>query len=892
MVEFALILPLLLMLLLGTIEFGRLIFIYVTVTSASREGARYGSAVGGNASTGLPRYRDCTGMRTAAKKVGFLAGIQDSDIQIVYDTGPHDDLSLAPDEKGTCVESTAVTPPTIELGDRIVVTVTGHFQPIIPRLIPIPINDITSRTARTILKEVSVGAAAPPPPPPPAPPEYHISWRESHLEQVEPDNVSGALGGTTQITFHLDLTTIGSAPALTQTVSVPIKWEGSAAPSFDYYISGNTVTFNPGVTSQEVVITILHDVYHEVDEYVDLTLGTPTLTSVSASTEVVRGLILDNDPKPTVYFELEEIRIEEGNPEAGTSDTHLITVNVLLSEESGVPSSVLMGVDPASTATEGEDYTFAGYHGGGYRDVAFLIYSKEQTISISITKDLDHEENETIILYLHSPSTELEIGSPSVITIYIMNDDNAPRVFFTTGHQAGREEQGTMDVVVALSKKSGKDVTVEFTKDGTATYGLDRDYTLTPESQIVHIPAGQITATITIHIVEQQDIDDAINLIETVILTLVNPQNAEIASGGGRFDVHTAAITPVLVSFSAESQDPVAENIGLVRIGVQLSRDANKTITIPFTFGGTALHGSDFWLNANPEVLQVEINPGDTEGYIDIWVNDDLLDEYDEEVVVIMGTPVNAVKDWPTIHRFNIIDNDEPPYIFFSTPTSSALENSGSYTITVQLNTPSGKAVSVGYTSDGTALLNTDYSMPASSVTIPAGSLTGDIVIQLIDDDAYEPSETVILTLDPSPDNANRRDPFVHTFTITDNENCANFAMSAVTMEGNKKVKTTLSNNSPHTAVIEMITIAWNGNNELREISLFGPTIWSGVKDLSPATVDSGWSGTIADRTMIPGVPAGGKLLVLTFQTGSLSAPVTVSVKYDNTCQITKTLQP
>ena len=42
-VEFALILPLLLVLLFGLIDFGRMGFVQVSLTAASREGARYSS---------------------------------------------------------------------------------------------------------------------------------------------------------------------------------------------------------------------------------------------------------------------------------------------------------------------------------------------------------------------------------------------------------------------------------------------------------------------------------------------------------------------------------------------------------------------------------------------------------------------------------------------------------------------------------------------------------------------------------------------------------------------------------------------------------------------------------------------------------------------------------
>jgi len=42
LVEFALLLPVLLAIMVGTMEFGRLLFLYVNVNNAVREGARYG----------------------------------------------------------------------------------------------------------------------------------------------------------------------------------------------------------------------------------------------------------------------------------------------------------------------------------------------------------------------------------------------------------------------------------------------------------------------------------------------------------------------------------------------------------------------------------------------------------------------------------------------------------------------------------------------------------------------------------------------------------------------------------------------------------------------------------------------------------------------------------
>ena len=86
MVEFALILPILLLLVLGVIEMGRLLFFYSSITSASREGARYGSAVGKVDST-TDRYEDCDGIRDSALRAGAFANLTADDIDIEYDNG-------------------------------------------------------------------------------------------------------------------------------------------------------------------------------------------------------------------------------------------------------------------------------------------------------------------------------------------------------------------------------------------------------------------------------------------------------------------------------------------------------------------------------------------------------------------------------------------------------------------------------------------------------------------------------------------------------------------------------------------------------------------------------------------------------------------------------------
>jgi len=163
MVEFALVLPILLLLILGIFAFGHMFFVYSSVVSASREAARWGAAVG-QASEGeapLPRYQDCASIRAAAVRVGAFAGVDatefdpdndsDSGVNIAFDAGP------GTAEFDTCPEG-GVGPAGVEVGDRIVVTVRVNYTPIVP-FVNLPSFPIEATTGRTIIINLPVGEA-------------------------------------------------------------------------------------------------------------------------------------------------------------------------------------------------------------------------------------------------------------------------------------------------------------------------------------------------------------------------------------------------------------------------------------------------------------------------------------------------------------------------------------------------------------------------------------------------------------------------------------------------------------------------------------------------------------------------------------------------------------
>jgi Flp pilus assembly protein TadG len=147
MVEFALVLMILMVVLVGILEVGRLLFIYAAVNNASREAARYASAIGLD-DNGNSKYQYCDGIRNMARRSAFFTPLT---ISISYDHGP------GTGSYDTC-DGSVDTGVVVNAGstfDRVQVQVSAQYDPMVS-LIPIDSRTITSSSARTILGYVDL----------------------------------------------------------------------------------------------------------------------------------------------------------------------------------------------------------------------------------------------------------------------------------------------------------------------------------------------------------------------------------------------------------------------------------------------------------------------------------------------------------------------------------------------------------------------------------------------------------------------------------------------------------------------------------------------------------------------------------------------------------------
>jgi hypothetical protein len=142
--------PLLLIVIVSIIDFGRLLFTISSVASASRDAARYGASVGTDIYD-IAHYQDCTGLRNTINRLSYFIELE---LVVEYDEdGPGGVLPIEYCQLGLDSD------PTVDaiLGSQIVVRAKGFFRSfVLNDLIKLQPFPITSETRRTILRDIFI----------------------------------------------------------------------------------------------------------------------------------------------------------------------------------------------------------------------------------------------------------------------------------------------------------------------------------------------------------------------------------------------------------------------------------------------------------------------------------------------------------------------------------------------------------------------------------------------------------------------------------------------------------------------------------------------------------------------------------------------------------------
>ncbi len=547
---------------------------------------------------------------------------------------------------------------------------------------------------------------------------------------INSPSVSEGDSGSTNLTFTATL----SATSVQQvTVDYADATTGTATSGTDYTaITGSTLTFAVGATSQTFNVSVTGDTTDEVDETVVVTLSSPTNATVSSTAGTGTGTITDDDG-PTVS-------INSPSVTEGDSGSTNLTFTATLSAASAQQVTVAYADAGTGTATSGTDYTAitAG-------TLTFAAGTTSQTFNVAVTGDTTDEANETVVVTLSSPTNATISTANGTGTI---TDDDGPTVSIDSPSVTeGNSGSTNLTFTVSLSAASAQQVTVDYADATTGTATSGTDYTT--------ITGGTLTFAVgttsqTFNVAVTGDTTDEAN--ETVVVTLSSPTNATIATGTG-----TGTITDddgPTVSINSPSVTEGDSGSTNLTFTATLSATSAQQVTVAYADAGTgtATSGTDYTaITAGTLTFAA----GTTSQTFNVAVTGDTTDEVDETVVVTLSSPTNATIS--TANGTGTITDDDGPTVSIDSPSVTEGDSgSTNLTFTATLSAASAQQVTVAYAdaTTGTATSGTDYTaITGGTLTFAAGTTSQTFNVAVTGDTTDEANETVVVTLS-SPTNA------------------------------------------------------------------------------------------------------------------------------------------
>ena len=652
------------------------------------------------------------------------------------------------------------------------------------------VDDSMDESAETVLLTLTAGSG------------YTVGATSVHTLTINDNDapprgtpVVSVLGGRpvsegTNATFTLTANPAptGSDLAVTAMVTYSGAFAGGGGQTSEW-----TFTISAGNTSSMIFLATLPDAIDEPNGAVTAAVTRGTGYSVHNTAHTASVTINDNDATALT------LTGPKGDVTEGDTKAFTVSLNrALVDGESLVAPLSITG-----SATRGTDYTLACANAtgvacaglnSGNATVTFTgsnsaTTATSMTITLMAAADSAAEPAETVVIGLGTPTaTSLGGGAETTDTLADFSIvDPTPVAAFELALRSASEDAGTRNVTVNLSPAQHSETTLNYSVGGTATAGSGNDFTIA-NSGSVTLSSGATSVDIPVLIVDDSMDENA----ETVLLTLTPASGYTV----GATSVHTLTINDN--DATALTLTGPADNItegGTKAFTVSLSRALvdGESLVAPLSITGSATRGTDYTLACASAtgVACAGLNSGSatvtftgssspttaTSMTITLTAAADTTAEPTAETVVIgLGTPTATNLDGvapttDTLADFSIVD--PTPVADFDLALHSASEDAGTHNVTVNLSPAAPHAgITLTYSVGGTATAGggNDFTIANSgSVTLPSGATSVDIPVLIVNDNAAESAETVLLTLTPAS-GYTVGSTNVHTLTINDDD--------------------------------------------------------------------------------------------------------------------------
>ena len=625
---------------------------------------------------------------------------------------------------------------------------------------------------------------------------------------INSPSVTEGDSGSTNLTFTA---TLNEASAEQVTVDWGSGTGGTATSGTDYTaISGGTLTFAAGTTSQDITVSVTGDTLDEVDETVVVTLSNAANATIGTATGT--GTITDNDDAPS-------LSINSPSVTEGDSGSTNLTFTATLNEASAEQVTVDWGSGTGGTATAGTDYTAIS---GG--TLTFAAGTTSQDITVSVTGDTLDEVDETVVVTL-SGAVNATIATATG-TGTITDNDPAPTVTLSVADDSISENGGSTTVSATLSHASSEATTITISPVANA-------YTVGSDAMIA-IAAGETansSDTATINAVDNDtgEVDRSVTVIGSASnargigqvtgasLTLEDDDGGAGPTGegdGGAGPTGEGGDGPAgsqdsVPTVSIDSPSVTEGDSGSPTLTFTLTLSAASTERVRVRFSdkgtGTATAGTDY-----PAFLLqwVRFQPGELTKTVSISVTGDTVKEPNETIVVELLYPQHATIATPT-GTGTITDDDTTPGLSISSPrVTEGDSGSKNLTYTVSLTAASTQQVTVDYADagTGTATSGTDYTaITGGTLTFAVGATSQTFNVSVTGDTTVEPHETVVVSL--SDASGATISTASGTGTIINDDGASSLSVSSLSVtEANTTIRFTVTLGTAHS---ESVRVTW-----------------------------------------------------------------------------------
>ncbi len=488
---------------------------------------------------------------------------------------------------------------------------------------------------------------------------------------------------------------------------VSAEWktsDGTAVAGRDYRESSGLLSFPAGSAGPVIIrVPVLDDGIDEDDESLSLDLYNPVnVTRVRGAA----GTIVDDDERGVNVLP-RHLRIEEGSSGSyrvalGSQPAGDVTVTVVPGRETPidvVPSTL--------TFTPGN-------------------WESAQTVTVSAPDDDDAFVEPPVALRHRVAGGDYEGESAPSVEVMILETD-FPGVSIDDP-RAG-EADGEIVFAVQLDKQTNRTVTVGWaTEDGTAVAG--EDY-VGASGEVVFAP-HETGKRVAIDL-----LDDGVDEpAEHFAVVLAEPVNATLEDARGTGTIGDNDLPRVGIESETDRvTEGEAARFRLFRAG-----DLSVALEVPVS----VTQRGDYMESEPPASVSFAV--GADTAVLSVETEDDLLDETDGAISVALEEGPGHEIAGSASAEVAVADNDEAPTVTVS--DASAFEGAGNIAFPVALSAPSGRTISIAWTTaEGTATAGADFVAATGSLLFAPGQTADTIPVALVDDLVDEDDETFTVSL-------------------------------------------------------------------------------------------------------------------------------------------------